>query len=99
MLRRSSHQDHPIRRLVDAGARVCVNTDDPKMFGNTLAEEYRLLSQNHHFTAEEIRRLVFAAVDMSWLPANRKEKLRGTLLTRFATADRHNRGTTGSPLE
>ncbi len=34
--------DHPLRRLVDAGVIVTLNTDDPGMFGCDLAGEFRI---------------------------------------------------------
>jgi adenosine deaminase len=66
---------HPIRRLRDAGVLVTVNTDDPKMFGNALAEEYALLQARLGFSADEVRGLLLDAVAASWLPATGKQQL------------------------
>jgi aminodeoxyfutalosine deaminase len=41
----ASLEDHPVRRLVDAGVIVTLNTDDPGMFGSDLATEFRLAEQ------------------------------------------------------
>lgn len=35
-------EDHPVRRLFDAGVPITLNTDDPAMFGCTLVGEYAL---------------------------------------------------------
>jgi len=35
-------EDHPVRRLYDAGVPIVLNTDDPAMFGCTLVGEFRL---------------------------------------------------------
>ncbi len=67
--------EHPIRRYFDAGIRVTVNTDDPKMFQTSLEEEYRLLAQECGFSKPEIRTLIRFAVEASWLPAERKGAL------------------------
>lgn len=56
----------PIRRYVDQGITVTINTDDPKMFGNCLSDEYRLLHDQLGFTAEEIRTLILNGVFSSW---------------------------------
>jgi len=36
---------HPVRRLVDAGVIVTLNTDDPGMFGSDLANEFRIAKE------------------------------------------------------
>lgn len=48
---------HPIRPLFDAGVKVTVSTDDPLMFGNSLADEYRGLAVERGFTRAELREL------------------------------------------
>jgi len=68
--------EHPIRQYLQAGVPVTVNTDDPKMFQTSLAEEYRLLEQEFGFTRAEICRLILAAIEVSWLPEDRKQKLK-----------------------
>jgi len=67
--------DHPVRRYFDRGLAVTVNTDDPKMFGNSLAAEYQLLAEAHHFSRGEIRSLILGAISASWLPAVAKRAL------------------------
>jgi adenosine deaminase len=47
-------EDHPIRRLFDAGVRVTVNTDDPLMFGSDLSHEFLALFQAGVMTAAEL---------------------------------------------
>jgi len=70
-----SLEEHPIRRLRDAGVLVTVNTDDPKMFNNSLAEEYALLHGRLGFSADEVRGVLLDAVAASWMPAPRKQEL------------------------
>lgn len=67
--------DHPIRRFFERGISVTVNTDDPGMFGNSLAGEYQQLQQVLGFTREEIRVLVLNALETSWLPDERRRQL------------------------
>ena len=70
-----SIEAHPIRRFFERGLAVTVNTDDPKMFGNSLAEEYRLLEARLGFTRAEIRGLILQGIRSSWLPEERKQRL------------------------
>ncbi len=66
---------HPVRRYVDRGLAVTINTDDPYMFGNSLAEEYRVLSAQFDFSREEIRQVILAGIRASWLPPERQQAL------------------------
>lgn len=66
---------HPIRRYYDRGLLVTVNSDDPKMFGNSLADEYRLLVEHLGFSPEQIRELILNAILASWLPEEHKAVL------------------------
>jgi adenosine deaminase len=66
---------HPIRRFAELGVHVTVNTDDPKMFGNSLAEEYALLETELGFTRDEIRALILQGIEATWLSEERKRCL------------------------
>src|SRR5581483_4880116 len=48
-------EDHPIRKLYDAGVPMVLNTDDPAMFRCSLVEEYRLAARAFGFTKEELQ--------------------------------------------
>ncbi len=69
-------EQHPIRHYFDRGILVTVNTDDPLMFHNTLAEELRLLETVHRFTRDEIKQVVLNGVESSWLDEDRKRELK-----------------------
>ena len=51
-----STRAHPIRRLMQAGVAVTINSDDPGLFGIDLCNEYRLLEMEHAFSAREFER-------------------------------------------
>jgi aminodeoxyfutalosine deaminase len=69
-----SIEEHPLRRYFEHGLVVTVNSDDPKMFGNSLAEEYRLLESRQGFSRDEIRALILQGIVASWLPPERKKE-------------------------
>ena len=50
-----SIEDHPVRRLYDAGVPITLNTDDPAMFGCRLSGEYRLAAEQFGFSEPELR--------------------------------------------
>jgi len=67
--------DHPIGRLYRAGFALSVNTDDPKMFGTSLSQEYAGLCATQGLGPDDIRALILAAVQHSFLSPARKATL------------------------
>jgi adenosine deaminase len=70
-----SYEEHPVRRYYERGIFLSINTDDPKMFGNSLAEEYMMLVEKQGFTPAEIKKLVLGAIEMSWMPEENKRRM------------------------
>jgi adenosine deaminase len=60
---------HPLRRMLDAGLAVCVNSDDPAYFGGYLAENLRATAGALDLTPSEMARLLGNAIRGSWLDA------------------------------
>ncbi len=73
--------EHPARRYFAHGILVTINTDDPKMFGNSLAEEFMLLEQVLGFSRDDIRTLILNGIRASWMP----EAQQARLTTAFCT--------------
>lgn len=48
---------HPLRRMLDAGVRCTVNTDDPLSFGNSLLDEYALLITEGGWSESDVLKL------------------------------------------
>jgi len=71
----ASLTEHPVARLVRAGVRLSVSTDDPMLFGNTLAGEYQALHEGLGLSVEEIHGLVVQAARDCWLPADDRARL------------------------
>jgi len=72
-------EDHPVRRYFERGLMVTISTDDPKMFGNSLAEEYRALETVLGFDPKEIRALQANSVKASWMDADKKARTLSSL--------------------
>jgi adenosine deaminase len=69
------------------GIPLSVNTDDPKMFGNSLAEEYMALHRHLNFSRADIRRVVEQGIETSWLPQQRKGELIAQFQIEFANLE------------
>jgi aminodeoxyfutalosine deaminase len=64
--------EHPVRRYFDQGIMITLNSDDPAMFGTTLAGEYQLAQDAFGFTDEHLRELARNSFEASFLPAEKK---------------------------
>jgi adenosine deaminase/aminodeoxyfutalosine deaminase len=53
----SSLKSHPVKKLFDAGVPIILNTDDPALFGCTLASEYDLAAREFGFSEDEMAEL------------------------------------------
>jgi adenosine deaminase len=78
--------DHPVLEFLDRGLLVCVNTDDPKMFHNSLVDEFSEL-RSIGLERDHVRRLILDGVCASWLSDERKTALTAEF-TRHSAWDR-----------
>jgi adenosine deaminase len=66
---------HPIRKLMEPGVPVSINSDDPSLFGIDLSHEYRALERDLGFTREEFDRVNDIAAAHSFLPHEAKQRV------------------------
>lgn len=76
--------EHPIRKMLDAGVAVTINTDNRTVSGTTLEKEYQLLREVHGFTDEDFLRCNLNAALGSFARADQKVKLCRELLADYA---------------
>jgi aminodeoxyfutalosine deaminase len=53
----ASLAEHPVKKLYDAGVAIVLNTDDPALFGCSLASEYELAGREFGFTPQQLEEL------------------------------------------
>ena len=70
-----SIEEHPVKTFIEKRIPISINTDDPKMFGNSLAEEYQTLMDIFKYSNEEIFNIVLNSIDTMWLDENEKKEL------------------------
>jgi adenosine deaminase len=68
-------EPHPVRRMVDEGLFVTLNSDDPPMFSTSLNNEYLTLACQG-FTWDELWKLNLKTLDASFLPDKDKSNFK-----------------------
>ena len=66
---------HPLKRLLDAGLHVTVNSDDPAYFDGYLAANYAAAQRALDLTRDDIAALARNSITASWLPPAGQNKL------------------------
>lgn len=67
---------HPVGEYIARGMHVTINTDDPKMFNNTLVDEYAALMQEFALSPADVCQLVDNAIAAAFLSDVEKSALR-----------------------
>ena len=80
--------DFPLRRFLDAGVSVTVNTDDPSIEGTDIRREFQLLCDTFTLTKDEVRRLLENSVKASFATPETKAGLFAKIAEQFTTIDR-----------
>ena len=70
-----SMSEHPAKSYFDQGVMITLNTDDPGLFGTTLAREYRIAQETFGFSDEHLRELARNSFEASFLAADKKLEL------------------------
>jgi adenosine deaminase len=65
---------HAIRRMIDAGLKVTLNTDDPPMFGTNLGREVVVCATEMKLTAEQLGECALNSVRASWMDEGTKQR-------------------------
>jgi adenosine deaminase len=69
-------EDHPFRRMRQAGLLVTLNTDDPAMTDLDLGREYRSVASALDMGWDEMTAVALDGVEASWLDPGEKAELR-----------------------
>ena len=70
-----TYEAHPLRRYVDAGMNVVLNTDNRLMSGVNLVDEYEVAVRTFGFGFDEVERLALNGFESAFLPEEEKATL------------------------
>ncbi|WHF52195.1 adenosine deaminase [Chryseobacterium gotjawalense] len=67
-------KNHPLKKMLDLGLQVTVNSDDPAYFGGYLTQNYISCIEALNLSLEQVKQLVLNSFQYSFLPEEMKEK-------------------------
>ena len=70
-----SIREHPLRKLMEAGIMVSINSDDPHLFGIDLCHEYDVVHNELGLTLQDFNQINDHAAACSFLPLEEKQKV------------------------
>ncbi len=71
-----SMSQHPLKRMLDAGLMVTVNSDDPPYFGGYVNENYSAVQQALDLSQDDLKTLAQNSIDASFLSDEKKQQLK-----------------------
>jgi adenosine deaminase len=75
----SSLKEHPLPRMLEAGLKATVNTDDPSVSRITLSHEYQHVCEDLNVSMDVVKQSVLTAADSAFLKDDEKKKLVASL--------------------
>jgi adenosine deaminase len=79
----SAVKQHAVKKMIDAGLFVTINTDDPGISQITLSDEYQILNREFDLSIERLFFLSNAAIQAAFLPEDQKKDLFEKFKSRF----------------
>jgi adenosine deaminase len=79
-----SLEAHQLPRLMEAGVRVTLSSDDPSIFDTTLSQEYALVQDAFGLTLSDFRRMNLHAIDAAFVGPRRRAALRASFEQAYA---------------
>ena len=80
----ADYSSHPIKRLLEAGCNVTLNSDDPVLFGATITDEFLCAAGEMGLSSGQIKRLALNGFRASLLPQSERAKFESEIEELFA---------------
>jgi len=81
------YENHPIRKIYDAGVKLCLNTDDSGMFGTDLQKEYEICHKHFSFSRIELLDMSLNGIEEAFADEKTKEKIIKNIYLEFNDND------------
>ena len=81
------YENHPIRKIYDAGVKLCLNTDDSGMFGTDLQKEYEICNKYFDFSRVELFDISLNGIEEAFADELTKERIIKDIYLEFSDDD------------
>ena len=71
---------HPFPKLLEAGIKVSLNSDDPPFMNTNLAKEYALTQQAYNYSDQEMTSITAMAIECAFVDQETKKELQAKLV-------------------
>ena len=72
--------DHPLRKMYDAGIKITLASDDPPFFDTDINQEYKIAANDFGFTKTQLLSFTQNALDAAFVDSKTKQRLLTRLL-------------------
>ena len=80
--------NHPARKLYDAGIRISLNPDDAGIFGTHTGKEHRISAEKFGFTKAEMLDITLCAVENSFADVKTRKQIKENVYKKMSAEDR-----------
>ena len=84
----TSYSEHPVKRLIEKGCIVTLNSDDPVLFQTTLTDEYMHAMLECNLDASDVKKSILDAISSSYLSNSEKKDMMKTFHNEFDKFDK-----------
>ncbi|MBI3016669.1 MAG: adenosine deaminase [Deltaproteobacteria bacterium] len=67
-------KEHPLKRFMELGVEVTINSDDPTLFGTTLTQEYEICMKELDFSLGDIKKTILTSLHHSFVSKEQKNR-------------------------
>ena len=79
----ATYDKYPIKKFLDMGVKVTVNTDNMTVSDVNIYQEYEFLKKHFNITNKDIYKMVNNAIDVAFISEKEKKELRSNLKNRL----------------
>ncbi len=79
-----SIHDYPLRKYLDKGIKVTINSDDPTISRTSLRKEWQKVIDEFDLSKDEVKQMLLNSVEAAYCSEEKKEEFRGIIERNFS---------------